>query len=181
MRRRLVNIFLKVSNKLICRLRAGKRLTKLKYWIEGNGIKNRADMRAKVIEDWKIAQNARQTDSNESEDDIHNVKFTFSFNTDQIKNCLQKLPLEFETNISSFLEKVEPNPPTNFDDLETFETLEMLDFEVQKYNELSIPAITFYDPPMRELPKRPGCEYESVFRQRCGEPDLEKVQMAAHE
>ena len=59
MRRRLVNIFLKVSNKLICRLRAGKRLTKLKYWIEGNGIKNRADMRAKVIEDWKIAQNAR--------------------------------------------------------------------------------------------------------------------------
>jgi hypothetical protein len=55
MRRRLVNIFLRVSNKLICRLRAGKRLAKLKYWIEGNGIRNRADMRAKVAEDWKIA------------------------------------------------------------------------------------------------------------------------------
>jgi hypothetical protein len=94
---------------------------------------------------------------------------------------LQKLPLEFETNISSFLEKVEPNPLTNFDDLETFETLEVLDFEVQRYSELVIPAITHYDPPMRELPKRPGCEYESVFRQKAGEPDLEKTQMAAHE
>lgn len=175
MRRRLVDIFLRVANKLICRLRAGKRLQKLKYWIEGNAIRNRAEMRAKVAEDWKIAQNARQTDSNDSEDDIRNVKFTFSFNTEQIKSCLQKLPLEFETNISSFLEKVEPNPPTNFDDLEQFEALEMLDFEVQRYPELSIPAITNYDPPMRELPKRPGCEYESVFKQRAGEPDLEKT------
>jgi len=55
MRKRLVNIFLRVSNKLICRLRAGKRLTKLKFWITGNGIKNRADMKAKVAEDWKIS------------------------------------------------------------------------------------------------------------------------------
>lgn len=82
MRRRLVDIFLRVANKLICRLRAGKRLQKLKYWIEGNAIRNRAEMRAKVAEDWKIAQNARQTDSNDSEDDIRNVKFTFSFNTE---------------------------------------------------------------------------------------------------
>jgi len=59
MRRRLVNIFLRVSNKLISRLRAGKRLAKLKYWIQGNGIKNRADMKVMVAEDWKIAQNAR--------------------------------------------------------------------------------------------------------------------------
>jgi len=34
---------------------------------------------------------------------------------------------------------------------------------------------------MRELPNRPGCEYESILRQRAGEPDLEKVQIAAHE
>ena len=32
-----------------------------------------------------------------------------------------------------------------------------------------------YDPPMRDLPNRPGCEYESVLRQRAGEPDLERV------
>ena len=33
MRRRLVSIFLRVSNKLICRLRAGKRLKKIWSWI----------------------------------------------------------------------------------------------------------------------------------------------------
>ena len=44
MRRRLVDIFLRVANKLICRLRAGKRLTKLKNFIVGNNIKNKADM-----------------------------------------------------------------------------------------------------------------------------------------
>jgi hypothetical protein len=31
-----------------------------------------------------------------------------------------KLPLEYETNIASFLEKVEANPPITFDDLEAF-------------------------------------------------------------
>ena len=33
LRRRLVQIFLKVTNKLICSMRAGRRLTKIKYWI----------------------------------------------------------------------------------------------------------------------------------------------------
>jgi len=44
MRRRLVAIFLKVANLFISRLRAGKRLTKIKSWIASNGIKNRFDM-----------------------------------------------------------------------------------------------------------------------------------------
>jgi hypothetical protein len=88
---------------------------------------------------------------------------------------MQKLPLEYETNIASFLEKVEANPPTNFDDLEVFDALEMLDFEVLHYEPFNVPAISNYDPAMRELPKRPGCEYESILRQKAGEPDLEKV------
>lgn len=53
MRRRLVYIFLRVANTLICRIRAGKRLKKMKFWIEGNGIRNREDMRIKVNEDFK--------------------------------------------------------------------------------------------------------------------------------
>lgn len=28
---------------------------------------------------------------------------------------------------------------------------------------------------------RPGCEYESALRQRCGEPDLEKAQVEANQ
>ena len=56
--------------------------------------------------------------------------FVCSFNTENIKNGILKLPLEYETNISSFLEKVEANPPTNFDDLEPYDPLEQLDFEI---------------------------------------------------
>lgn len=180
MRRRLVDIFLRVANKLITRLRAGKRLEKLKHFIIGNEIRTREDMVLKVQEDWKIAQNARQT-GDESENDIRNVKFTFGFNVAQISDSLQKLPLEYETNITSFMERVDANPPINFDDLDLFEPMEMLDFEVQSYSPFPIPAITAYDPPMRDHPKRPGCEYESIFRQKAGEPDLEKIQIAAHQ
>jgi hypothetical protein len=46
---------------------------------------------------------------------------------------MSKLPLEYETNMASFMEKVEANPCTNFDDLEPFDKLEMLDFEVENY------------------------------------------------
>lgn len=62
MRRRLVGIFLKAANLFISRLRAGKRLTKIKNWISANGIKTRDDMIAKVNEDYKRSVNMRVTD-----------------------------------------------------------------------------------------------------------------------
>ena len=130
MRRRLVNIFLRVANKVMCRLRAGRRLTKLRAWIETNNVRSREEMRSKVAEDFKTAQNTRLVDDGESQNDIANVKFTFSFDKNVIGKAMLKLPLEYETNISSFLEKVEANPPTNFDDLDTFDPLEVLDFEI---------------------------------------------------
>ena len=90
-------------------------------------------MKLKVTEDNKIAKNTRLVDDTESVNDIRNIKFEFSFGQNKIKQNLQKLPLEYETNISSFLEKVEANPPTNFDDLTQFDPLEVLDFEIQNY------------------------------------------------
>ena len=91
-----------------------------------------------------------------------------------VKSML-KLPLEYETNIASFLEKVEANPPNSFDDLDEFDPLEVLDFEILNYKPTEIPPMSLYDPAQRDLQQRPGCEYESVLRQRAGEPDLEKV------
>ena len=84
MRRRLVNIFLRAANKVMSRLRAGRRLTKLRNWIESNNIKSREDMREKVAEDFKISQNTRLVDDLESQNDITNVKFEFKFNKDRI-------------------------------------------------------------------------------------------------
>jgi len=121
MRRRLVAIFLKVANLFISRLRAGKRLTKIKTWIQQNGIKNRFDMQRKVAEDYKRSVNMRVTDDEAGDNNVYNVKFKFMFNKDTISSAMMKMPLQYEANMSSFLEKVEATPPTNFDDLVPFD------------------------------------------------------------
>ena len=64
---------------------------------------------------------------------MQNVKFQFTFNANMISAAQLKLPLEYETNIASFMEKVEANPPISFDDLQPFEHVEPLDFEQMKY------------------------------------------------
>ena len=109
-----------------------------------------------------------------------NVQFKFSFFTKEIQSDI-KLPLEYETNIASFMEKIECQPIVNFDDLEPFESLEQLDFEVMKYLPMASPQISSYDPVFNDKVYRPGCNYESTLRQIHGEPDLEKIQIAAHE
>lgn len=92
-----------------------------------------------------------------------------------------KCPIEYETNIASFMEKIDAEPVCNFDDFVPFEPLEQLDFEVEKYLAMPIPQAPSYDPVFSEKPYRPGCQYESTIRQIAGEPELEKIQMAAHE
>jgi len=181
MRRRLVSIFLRAANKLICRLRAGKRLDSIKKFIQDQGIRSREEMKRVCAEDFKKAQNTRLVDDGDSQTDINNIKFEFSFNNDSIRQNILKLPLEYETNISSMLEKIEANPPTNFDDLEAYEPLEELDFEIQAYLKEPQPQMSQFDPAERTKPARPGCEYESTLKNRSGEPNLEKKQIAAHE
>lgn len=41
--------------------------------------------------------------------------------------------------------------------------------------------MSYFDPAELDKSLRPGCQYESIIRQRGGEPDLEKTQMEAHE
>jgi len=83
MRRRLVGIWLRATNLLITRTRAGKRLAKIKWRLKTEGVRNRVDCRRFVIEDWKNAQNMRISD-NEHEDNIENIKFKFNFNINVI-------------------------------------------------------------------------------------------------
>lgn len=54
----------------------------------------------------------------ETNDDVRNIQFEFKFNAFNIDSAMAKLPLEYETNMASFMEKVEASPPTSFDDLE---------------------------------------------------------------
>lgn len=59
MRKRLVDIFLKVANKQIIRMRAGKRLAKLKQRFRDLGVTSKEDCRRLVAEDWKDSLNVR--------------------------------------------------------------------------------------------------------------------------
>jgi hypothetical protein len=183
MKRRLLNIFLKVTNRMIMRRRAGLRLEKIKKRLLENNISNRRDCKKWVAEDWKAAQMATVGEGDEDDtDNIDKVRFTFSFNSAELglKPDIS-LPLEYETNIASFMEKIDAAPVSSFDDMEEFDEIEQLDFEVEKYKPMPLPQTSTYDPTFADKLLRPGCEYESQVRQIAGEPELEKIQMAAHE
>ena len=124
MRKRLVNIFLKVANRLIIRQRAGKRLMKMKKRFEEKKVANREDAKRLVAEDWKESLNMR-VGGDDNTDNIQNVRFEFSFNKKTIHKMSEiRLPLEYETNIASFMEKIDAQPIINFDDLEAFDPIE---------------------------------------------------------
>lgn len=98
-------------------------------------------------------------------DNIQNVRFEFSFNKKVVHQMSEvRMPLEYETNIASFMEKIEAQPVINFDDLEAFDPIEQLDFEVENYKPLAIPAVSSYDPEFSDKNYRPGCQYESTLR-----------------
>ena len=63
-----------------------------------------------------------------------------------------------------FSEAIETNPVISFDDLEEFDPIEQLDFEVMDYKPFALPAISNYDPVYETKVLRPGCEYESALR-----------------
>lgn len=73
------------------------------------------------------------------------------------------MPVEYD-NIASFMEKIEADPVISFDDLEPFEPLEQLDFEVMNYKKLPLPGMSTYEPNFKDKPYRPGCQYESTLR-----------------
>jgi len=179
MRKRLVGIFLKVANKLITRIRAGKRLKAIKKRFTEEKIFSRADLQRLVEQDYKNSQNSQMTDGAEGDSHIKNVKFKFGFNKAKIANQVQ-MPIEYETNIASFMEKIDAQPVANFDDFMPFDPLEQLDFEIMRYQPMPVPPMSMYDPIFDDKSYRPGCQYESILRQVSGEPDLEKIQMQAH-
>ena len=58
MRKRAINKFTQAATTIITRFRAGKRLEKLKMKINEAGIKDKADAKKLVAEEWKAMQHA---------------------------------------------------------------------------------------------------------------------------
>eukprot|EP00347_Sterkiella_histriomuscorum_P018462 403345428 len=174
MRRRLVAVFLKASNRLIIRMRAGKRLTKIKGRFENENIKTRDDVKRMVAEDWKTAQNIRLKEE-DNEEDIKNVKFHFNFQENNIQLAQMKLPIEYEFCLETLKESLESTPPINFDDFMPYESVDQLDYEYYRYQKFPQPHFSLYDDICTDVIYRPGCEYESILRQRSGETMLEII------
>ena len=76
-----------------------------------------------VIEDWKTAQNMRIVANDDEDDNIENVQYQFTFNV-SVAAADIKMPIEYETNIASFMEKIDACPVINFDDFVPFDALE---------------------------------------------------------
>ena len=79
MKRRLLNIFLKVTNKMIMQRRALLRLEKIKKRLRENGVTNRKECRKWVADDWKLAQlsNVGEGGDDVDTDNIDNIRFSF--------------------------------------------------------------------------------------------------------
>jgi hypothetical protein len=181
MRKRMAEVFLKNANKMIIRQRAAKRLACIKAWLRQHNITTRAECRNAVADDYRVAMNAQVTSEDKDGDagGIDSVRYNFSFGKKQLLPDV-RLPMEHEGNVASVMEKIDTQPVVSFDDLNHFDAIEQLDFEVEGYKDFSIPAISPYEPMFEAKEKRPGCEYESALRSRAGEPDLEKIQQEAH-
>ena len=54
--------------------------------------------------------------------------------------------MEYEGNVASVMEKIDTQPVVSFDDLNHFDAIEQLDFEVEGYKEFPIPASSPYEP-----------------------------------
>lgn len=97
---------------------------KIKKRFEEKKILNREDAKRMVAEDWKASLNMR-SGGEEDTDNIQNVRFEFSFNKKTITKMSEiRLPLEYETNIASFMEKIDAQPVINFDDLESYDPIQ---------------------------------------------------------
>ena len=79
MRKRLVDIFLKVANRQIIRQRAGRRLRKIKERFAERGVTSREECKKLVAEDWKDSMNIKSAEDEEALENITNIRFTFSF------------------------------------------------------------------------------------------------------
>ena len=74
-----MDIFLKVANKQIIRLRAGKRLAKIKKRFRDLGVTSREDCKRLVAEDWKDSLNVKADGSAAEQENISNIGYRFSF------------------------------------------------------------------------------------------------------
>ena len=127
-------------------------------------MKTKEDAQKLVHEDWKESKKVLVGEEKKE------WRFEMDFRSREIE-CL-KLPVEYDLGVSTFKEPVESTDITSFDDLVQYDPLEVLDYEVHKYEPETIPAFFNYFPTEDTKPLRPGAESEYSIRGVRGDPEL---------
>ncbi len=118
-----------------------------------------------VHEDWKEAKKVVV-----GEEEGKGWKFEIDFGGKELEAA--RLPVEYDMGVTTFKETVEPTEITAFDDLMEFQPIELLDYELHKYEPINPPAYFNYLPVEDSKPLRPGAEYEYSLRGTRGDPKL---------
>ena len=180
MQRRMQLVFMKIVNRIVIRQRVRNRYLLIKDALTKNKVQDRASCKEWVNEDWRKARIAKfkgEEEMDDESDDINKLRYTFAFHDSELGILPDlRFPVMYESAISEMMVTLDAKPVTFFDDVEPYEEIEQLDFECYDfYKRLHNNPISFWEPKVDENNNRPGCEYETRLRQRCGEPDLEQA------
>ena len=164
LRQRNLNNLVKMATVLMTRIRVSVRLSKIKSRFDQENVRGKEDAQKLVHEDWKEAKKVIVGEETKG------WKFEVDFMQRELE-CA-KLPVEYDLGVATFKEPVEATDISSFDDLIEYQPLEILDYEVHKYEPLQIPAYFNYFPIEDTKPLRPGAEYEYSVRGVRGDPEL---------
>lgn len=158
MRKLRLKKFMKCATKIVMRLRADKRLMKIKSFL--GGAKNRDDVKRLVIQDWQRADYLGSGKTNF-------VKFDFEFSEVNIGN--NSLPIQHDNKIDTINLTYEAIIQIGFDDLSKINDLKENDAELLGYKVMDVFNIHLYPEIKTDEPYRYGAYEESGFRGKLGE------------
>jgi hypothetical protein len=146
-----LTVFVKAATTVLTRLRASRRLAKLKARLLEFNVTNREDAKRFVRQDWKQAE-LKGIDKNSL------PPFEFALEGSDLR--ILQFPEQFDSLIEELKQPVEVNPVMRFDDLSEFQELEAQDFELAAYPDFAVPVASHYLPPERDREYRRGAEEE---------------------
>jgi hypothetical protein len=135
MRKLRLKKFMKCATKIVMRLRADKRLFKIKNFL--GAAKNRDDVKRLVIQDWQRADYLGSGKTNF-------VKFDFEFS--EINVGFNSLPIQHDNKIDMINFQYDASIQIGFDDLSKINDLKENDAELLTYKGTppSLPLLTFF-------------------------------------
>ena len=146
-----LTVFVKAATTVLTRLRASRRLAKLKARLVEFNVTSREEAKRFVRQDWKQAE-LKGIDKNSL------PPFEFTLEGGDLR--ILQFPEQFDSLIEELKQPVEVNPVLRFDDLLEFQELEAQDFELAAYPDFSVPVASHYLPPERDREYRRGAEEE---------------------